>query len=130
MKWVQSATAIGIVCGKADKELEVLSDVTREDIEKAKEMIDNGKIFVSLKEGEENLDIDITLYDCKSNNVEVEIKNTHTNIVNIIKNGEVHKYDNCYSTDKSHKDYDKLSVKNIFEYVENVNLEKVENLLE
>lgn len=38
-------------------------------------------------------------------------------------------YDNCYSNAKSHKDYDKLSVK-MFEYAENIDLNKVENLLE
>lgn len=130
MKGVESAAAIGIIGGKANKELEVLSEVTKEDIQNAKIMLENKQISVFLKEGEENLDIEIVLYDDYGNNVEVEIKNKHTNIVKIIKNGEVHMYDNCYSNARTHKDYDNLSVKDIFDYAENVDLSRVQNLLE
>lgn len=130
MKGVESAAAIGIVAGDASLELEVLSNVKEEDIQKAKDMISSGIITVELKEGVENLDIEIIAFDQCENNVEVEIKNKHTNIVKIIKNGNIIQYDNCYSNAKNHKDYEKLSIKEIFNYAENVDLSKVENLLE
>lgn len=58
MKGVESAAAIGIIGGKLIKNLKYYQEVTQEDIQNAKRMLDNGQIFVSLK-GEENLDIEI-----------------------------------------------------------------------
>lgn len=130
MKGVEAATAIGTVAGDSSLGLEVLSNVTDEDIKDAKCMLDNNIIKVSLKEGVENLDIEIVAEDDKENTVDVEIKNKHTNIVKVTKNDKVIHIDNCYTHTPEYENYDELSVKDIFEYANNVDLDEVKDLLE
>ena len=130
MKGVEAATAIGTVAGDSSLGLEVLSKVTDEDIKDAKCMLDNNIIKVSLKEGVENLDIEIVAEDDKENTVDVEIKNKHTNIVKVTKNDKVIHIDNCYTHTPEYENYDELSVKDIFEYANNVDLDEVKDLLE
>ena len=130
MKGVEAATAIGTVAGDSCLGLEVLSKVTDEDIKAAKNLLEKDIITVSLKEGVENLDIEIVAEDDKKNTVDVEIKNKHTNIVKVTKNDEVIHIDNCYTHTPEYENYDELSVKDIFEYANNVNLDEVKDLLE
>ena len=130
MKGVEAATAIGTVAGDSCLGLEVLSKVTDEDIKAAKDLLEKDIITVSLKEGVENLDIEIVAEDDKRNTVDVEIKNKHTNIVKVTKNDEVIHIDNCYTHTPEYENYDELSVKDIFEYANNVNLDEVKDLLE
>ena len=130
MKGVEAATAIGTVAGDSCLGLEVLSKVTDEDIKAAKDLLEKDIITVSLKEGVENLDIEIVAEDDKKNTVDVEIKNKHTNIVKVTKNDEVIHIDNCYTHTPEYENYDELSVKDIFEYANNVDLEEVKDLLE
>lgn len=130
MKGVEAATAIGTVAGDSCLGLEVLSKVTDEDIKAAKDLLEKDIITVSLKEGVENLDIEIVAEDDKKNTVDVEIKNKHTNIVKVTKNDEVIHIDNCYTHTPEYENYDELSVKDIFEYANNVNLDEVKDLLE
>ena len=130
MKGVEAATAIGTIAGDSSLGLEVLSKVTDEDIKAAKCMLDNNIIKVSLKEGVENLDIEIVAEDDKENTVDVEIKNKHTNIVKVTKNDKVIHIDNCYTHTPEYENYDELSVKDIFEYANNVDLDEVRDLLE
>lgn len=130
MKGVEAATAIGTVAGDSSLGLEVLSKVTDEHIKDAKCMLDNNIIKVSLKEGVENLDIEIVAEDDKENTVDVEIKNKHTNIVKVTKNDKVIHIDNCYTHTPEYENYDELSVKDIFEYANNVDLDEVKDLLE
>ncbi|MDU4225948.1 MAG: L-serine ammonia-lyase, iron-sulfur-dependent, subunit alpha, partial [Streptococcus sp.] len=130
MKGVEAATAIGTVAGDSCLGLEVLSKVTEDDIKAAKNLIAKSIITVSLKEGVENLDIEIVAEDDNGNTVDVEIKNKHTNIVKVTKNDEVIHIDNCYTHTPEYENYDELSVKDIFEYANNVNLDEVKDLLE
>ena len=130
MKGVEAATAIGTVAGDSCLGLEVLSKVTDEDIKAAKDLLEKDIITVSLKEGVENLDIEIVAEDDKENTVDVEIKNKHTNIVKVTKNDEIIHIDNCYTHTPEYENYDELSVKDIFEYANNVNLDEVKDLLE
>ncbi len=130
MKGVEAATTIGTVAGDSCLGLEVLSKVTEDDIKAAKDLMAKDIITVSLKEGVENLDIEIVAEDDNGNNVDVEIKNKHTNIVKVTKNDEVIHIDNCYTHTPEYENYDELSVKDIFEYANNVNLEEVKDLLE
>ena len=55
MKGMEVAAVLGIVGGNADKALEVLSEVTCEDIAKTKELINQKICSCSLVEGVDNL---------------------------------------------------------------------------
>ena len=130
MKGVEAAAAIGFVAGDASLGLEVLSKVNDEDIVKAKELLDKGIISVSLKEGIENLDIEIKAWDKDENDVDVEIKNKHTNIVKVVKNGKLLVVDDCYSHATDDKLYEDLSLKGIYDFATNVDLSELKELLE
>ena len=88
LKGVKAATAIGLIAGEAHKGLEVLSKVNDYDIACAKEMLKENQIKVELKEGVENLDIEIWVRDDQGNDCLVEIQNKHTNFFRMIKNGK------------------------------------------
>ena len=55
LKGIDVAATLGVVGGRADRELEVLEDVTEADIEKTKELVQQGFCTCTLKEGVENL---------------------------------------------------------------------------
>lgn len=130
MKGVESATALGLIGGRADLELEVLSKVTDEDIEKAKAMVEKGLIKVSLKEGVENLDIEVHLKDGMNNDVMVEIKNKHNNFVNILKNGRAIVQNEETEDSRDSNYFEGMTVKSILDYAKNVDLGEVEDLIE
>lgn len=129
MKGLESAVALGIIGGDFSKDLEVLTDVTDEDIEKAKKFIAEDKITVILKKGVENLDIEVVLYDKDNNTAEVEIKNKHNNIISIRKKGEVLKSEKCESV-YNNEIAEKLNIDSIYEYATTIDLSEVKDMLQ
>ena len=71
----------------AERELEVLEDVTEADIEKTKELVQQGFCTCTLKEGVENLYI-VAKVIAGEHSAEVTIVNRHTLISRIVKDGE------------------------------------------
>ena len=82
------AICAGVVAGNADLELEVISQVSREEQLALKEFLK--EIPVEIRKSESSLifDIDLWLYQGE-NTARVRIVNHHTNIVRLEKNGEV-----------------------------------------
>ena len=78
----------------------------------------------------ENLDIEILLWDKDDNNVEVEIRNKHTNIVKISKNGEIQKKDDCFDDGPKNDLYEGLTLRSIFDYARNVDISEVREMLD
>lgn len=79
-KGLQTAAAAGICCGNADKELEVLSEMTEEQLSKMDEFLKSAEIAVKESDSNCPFDIQITLHhglDCAY----VRIIGTHTNVV-------------------------------------------------
>ena len=88
MKGMEVAAVLGIVGGNADKALEVLSEVTCEDIAKTKELINQKICSCSLVEGVDNLYITAKVRKGE-HFASVTIEHQHTNITRIEKDGEV-----------------------------------------
>ncbi len=81
------AIALGVIVGRAEYGLEVLRDVTPQAVEAAKELIDSGKIKISLsEESEDKLFIKIVLTS-KEHQAVVVIATGHTNIIFESKDG-------------------------------------------
>lgn len=76
--------ALGFVTGDPKKELRVIDDITEEDLKKAKQIIDQQKIKLSLKKNYQGLYIEIILLTDESK-ARVIIKDNHLNIVSIEK---------------------------------------------
>lgn len=121
------AAALGVVAGKADRGLESLEDVTKEDNKKAQKLIDEGKIKVELNRISSDIFIEVEIITQKENSI-VRIEGTHTNIVEIIVNGET-----IFSKELEKKEENKeeivlhrYSVKDILEYIDNVDISEIE----
>lgn len=130
MKGIDSAVALGIVGGKADLGLEVLSGVTETDLETARQLIADNVIRVHLKEGVPNLNIEIHMEDARGNKVIVEIMNQHNNIVRISLNGEEFMEAQVLGRESEKNLYDDLSMKAILDYADTVGLEEIRTELD
>lgn len=124
------SAALGVVAGNPEKGLESLSDVTPEDNEVAKKLVDEGKINVKLSGITSRIFIEATV-ETDTDKCIVTIEDKHTNIVKIELNGKV-----IFETDRNHhteEDSDdetplilKYTLKEILEYVNNVPYEEIE----
>ena len=76
--------ALGFVAGDPKKELRVIDNITKEDLKKAKLLIKQKKVNLSLKEDYHGLYIEVILITNESK-ARVIIKDSHLNIVNIEK---------------------------------------------
>lgn len=124
------SAALGVVAGNPEKGLESLSDVTPEDNEVAKKLVDEGKIGVKLSGITSRIFIEATV-ETDTDKCIVTIEDKHTNIVKIELNGEV-----IFETERTHhteEDSDdetplilKYTLKEILEFVNNVSYEEIE----
>ncbi len=85
---IEAAAAIGIVAGREDLALEVLSKVTEEQKEKFRQYLTDTDFQVRQAQGGPTLDMTVTVWD-EANEVSVRIAGKHTNIVMIKKNGRI-----------------------------------------
>ena len=108
LKGIDVAAILGIVGGNADKALEVLSEITEDDIARTRELVKQHDCSCSLVEGVDNLYI--TAKVIKGEHfASVTIEHQHTNITRIEKDGEVI-LDNPYQAEcKTVIDKSKLS---------------------
>ena len=130
LKGIPAAAAAGIVAGKPEKELEVIAEVTKEQTEEMKTFLEQTKIHVEYIDNGLTFDIIVTLYKGEEYS-KVRIANYHTNIVLIEKNGEVLK--EIPVADESEEgltDRSLLNMKDIFDFVETVDIEDVREILD
>lgn len=130
LKGVSAAAAAGIVAGKADKKLQVLSEVQEKDFTVIESYIKNTPIKVSHSHTGCVFDIGVRVFSGKSEAF-VRIEGHHTNVVAIEKDG---KRINCGKRQETESpsltDRSVLSVAGILEFAETVNTEDIESLIE
>ena len=88
LKGIPAAATAGIIAGQADKELEVIAEVSDEQITRMKEFLENTKITVEHVDNGITFEIIVTLKKGDSYS-QVRIANYHTNIVHIEKDHKV-----------------------------------------
>ena len=88
LKGIPAAATAGIIAGKAEKELEVIAEVTEEQIEEMKEFLKTRKITVEHVDHGITFEIIVTVTKGDSYAM-VRISNYHTNIVHIEKDHKV-----------------------------------------
>lgn len=82
------AAALGAVAAEPELGLESLANITREDDEKAAQMVEEGKVSVWMDHVGSAITIDAEV-QTEKDNCKVCIRGSHTHIVKIEKNGEV-----------------------------------------
>ena len=88
MHGIAPAICAGVVAGDAQKELQVISEVTSEQREQLAQYLQNTKVEILKAESGLSFDIDLLLR-CADGYARVRIVNHHTNVVHLEKNGEV-----------------------------------------
>ena len=129
---IEAAAAAGIVAGKADKILEVIADVSDEDKAAIKAYLDSHEIKVLPAEGDVIFDIILTLR-AGTSFVKLRISDYHTNIVYVEKDGEVlleagHTADSPAAASLTDRSF--MSVQDILEFVETMNVDDVREMVE
>jgi L-cysteine desulfidase len=129
-KGIEAAAAIGIVAGREDLELEVLSQVTEEQKAEFLNYLKTADFTVGQAESDLLLDIVIRVA-AGTESALVRIANTHTNVVYIEKNGEVLLDKGTEEqADPDKPDYQLLTVEKICEFAKSVDLDEVKPILD
>lgn len=129
MKGIEAAAVLGAVGGDAEKELEVLEAVTEEHIARTRELVAQKLCTCNLIDGVENLYITARVKK-GGQTAEVTIVSQHTNVVRIVKNGEV-MLERPVEEDskKAGTDKSKLTVKDILDFADQVNMEDIDEII-
>ncbi|WP_150538184.1 serine dehydratase subunit alpha family protein [Actinobacillus vicugnae] len=119
------AAAIGAIGGDPNGGLEVLKQITAEQVALAKQMINEHKIEVSISDTEHILYSEATLFHADQQ-VKVRIAAHHTNVIYIEKNGEMLFSKPCLvESENAENVFAKLSAKDIYDFSLNVALDEI-----
>lgn len=129
LKGIPAAAAAGIIAGKPEKELEVIAEVSKEQIEEMKDFLQNADISVEYVDN--GITFDIILTETKGeSSATVRIANYHTNIVLIEKNGQV-LFEEKVEGEKEEglTDRSLLNMKDILDFAETVDIDDVREVI-
>lgn len=129
LKGIEAAVAAGVIAGKSEKKLEVISKVTEEEKQKIKNYIESSTIEVKPSETKFVFYVQVNLF-YKGSFVKVRIVNYHTNIVFIEKNGKVI-YERKAEESKEEGLSDKklLNIKDIIDFASTVEIKDIEDII-
>ncbi len=129
MKGIAAAAAAGIVAGDVKKELEVISQVSEEQIKEIREFLDRTDIRVEHIDNGLMFEILITMYKGEDWS-RVRIANYHTNVVLIEKNGVVKKEVKVEGeSEKGLTDRSCLSMEGIWDFINTADLDDLKQVL-
>ena len=128
---IEASAIIGVLAGDASKRLEVINTVNKDQISKAKQLLNTDYCKVELLESLTPLHIQV-FATADEHEAFVEIKDTHTNITKITKDKEV-----LFETKQEESKYlgvladrSVLNICGIFEFANTVKIEDVQEMLD
>lgn len=131
LKGIEASVIAGIIGGRADKELEVLSGITLDNIEEITNLVGTGFCTVKQLESDASLHIIVYLFS-NGEMVTTEIKYAHANITKITKNNKVI-YENSFDPSKylgTMTDRSILNIEGIFDFANLIVIRDIEELIE
>ena len=130
LKGIPAAATAGIIAGRAEKELEVIAQVTESEIEQMKQFLQTAHIKVVHADNGITFDIIVSVYK-GSSYAKVRIANYHTNIVLMEKDGEV-LYEIAVEGEKEEglTDRNLLNMKDIWDFAMTVDVKDIEETLD
>ncbi|SFQ45526.1 L-cysteine desulfidase [Lachnospiraceae bacterium XBB1006] len=130
LKGIPAAVAAGIIAGNAAKQLEVLADVTEDQINATKDYLAKTPITLNHIDNGLTFDIIITVF-AGEESASVRIANYHTNIIHTEHNGEVLlDIPVKGETEQNLTDRSLLNMHDIWEFVHTVDINDVKPLLD
>lgn len=129
MVGIEAAVAMGFIAGDAEKELMVISAVTKEQLEEVKHYYVEKRIHTHTQEGDIKLYIRIEA-STKNHTASIEIKHTHTNVTELKKDGKILLSQACNDGNFNSplSDREILSVRLIYDMAKEIPLSKIEPL--
>ena len=130
LRGIGAAVAAGIVAGDADRELEVLSAVTEEQVEAMAAYLKDTPISIAASDNGYIFDIQIRA-NAGEHTAFVQIAGSHTNVIRVEKDGVVLRsleYTEGGQAEKT--DRSLLNVESIIEFADCVNIEDVKAILD
>ena len=129
-KGLEAAVAAGIICGRPELELDVLSQTSPEDLQQLDVFLAGNRVQVRPSQAECPFDIQVKL-TAGQDNAYVRIIGSHSNVVQVQKNGQP-LVDHPFSTqgvsaDENHR---LLNVKDIVTFADTVDLDEVRPILQ
>ena len=128
MVGIEEAVLLGAVGGDSDREMEVLTSVTNEDIGTVNALLDRGVCTVKLLDSPAPLHF-ILRMEGLHGEAEVEICEDHTNIVRAAKNGMTVIHKDYQLTDNG-PDYSTLNLEDIKAFADTVDIELVKPIID
>lgn len=130
LKGIPAAATAGIIAGRAEKELEVIAQVTESEIEQMKQFLQTADIKVVHADNGITFDIIVSVYK-GSSYAKVRIANYHTNIVLMEKDGEVI-YEIAVEGEKEEglTDRNLLNMKDIWDFAMIVDVKDIKETLD
>lgn len=130
LKGIPAAAVAGIIAGRPEKELEVIAEVSQEEIEEIQEFLEEKEIKVEHIDNGITFDIIVTVSAGESY-AQVRIANYHTNIVHIDKDGEILvDIPVRGESEEGLTDRGILSVEDIWDFVQTVDVEDIREILQ
>lgn len=123
------AVALGALIGRSEYGLQVLKDLKKEDVEAAKQYIEEKRINISLKEDVKDL-LYIEVHCLNgSDEATVIIRTTHTNFSYIAKNNEIIKVSENENSKESEEVEIQLTFDKVFQFATSASLSDIEFIL-
>ena len=130
LRGLEAAAAVGIVAGDADGRLEVISNVSEAQMEETRRYLETADLKVRASESGFIFDICITVHS-GSDSAAARIVDYHTNVVLIRRNDEILLSKDIEGrTENSMADKALLTVKDIIEFADTVEIEDVREVLD
>lgn len=129
LKGIPAAATAGIIAGKPEKELEVIAEVSKEQIQEMKAFMQHTDISVEYVDHGITFDIIVTVYKGESY-AKVRIANYHTNIVLIEKDGKVlYEIEVQGEKEEGLTDRSLLCMQDILDFADTVDIEDVKEVI-
>ena len=127
MKGIETAAAVGIVAGKAEKLLEVISEVTEEQKQEMREYL--AKDIIEVEPAVTGIVFDLTVeVKAGEDTASVRIVDDHTNIVNITKNGKV-EFEKDFGKESENEEENVLTVKGIIDFAKTCCIDDIRDVI-
>jgi L-cysteine desulfidase len=126
------AIALGVLAGNSDYQLEVLKDITPEDVEKGKQLIAEKRIQIGLKENiSEKLYIEVTVKH-KNETATVITSGNHTDFTYIAKNDKIllnKQSSSLQEKEKEDNETIKLTLSKVYDFSMETSLDEIRFIL-
>lgn len=125
------AIALGALAGKTELSLEVLRDCTKQDVERGKKYIDEGRINIALEHDDEDKLYINAIVRKGSHEAEARIKSSHTNFVFLRRDDEERLNVASCAAAAGHAPGDiKLTLGKVYEFADTAELDDIRFILE